>query len=135
MSKIDQKCPEIFELISVQNCPKPEMSKNAQKWPEMARNSQKYHKMSRNIQSPKISKECPKVSKVNPKMSRNIQSNKCPEPQWLLFGIFVRKVFDTNLNFRYQWEKNLKKYSHQVTNFWNWHIKSAFSLSDRFLTL
>ena len=29
--------------------------------------------------------------------------------QWLLLGNFVQKVFETNLNFRYQREKNQKK--------------------------
>ena len=28
--------------------------------------------------------------------------------QWLLLGIFVQEVFETNLNFKYQWVKNLK---------------------------
>ena len=30
-------------------------------------------------------------------------------PQWLLFRIFVQKVFETNLNFRYKGVKNQKK--------------------------
>jgi hypothetical protein len=30
-------------------------------------------------------------------------------PQWLLLGIFVQKVFETNLKFRYQRVRNLKK--------------------------
>ena len=36
-------------------------------------------------------------------------ANKYHFAQWLLLGIFVRKVFDTNLNFRYQRVKKSKK--------------------------
>ena len=35
--------------------------------------------------------------------------------QWLLLGILVQKVFETNLNFRYQRVINLKKYSQKVS--------------------
>ena len=37
------------------------------------------------------------------------------QAKWLLLGIFVQKVFESNLNFRYQQVKNLKKESHYCT--------------------
>ena len=50
--------------------------------------------------------------------------------QWLFWGIFVHKLLNTNLNFRYQWVRNLKKYSHQVVNFWSWYNKSALKFLE-----
>ena len=38
--------------------------------------------------------------------------NSCDFTQWLLLGIFVQKVFATNLNFRYQGVRNLKRLRH-----------------------
>ena len=47
--------------------------------------------------------------------SRSSNAKYCPftvqftVPRWLLLGILVQKVFETNLTFRYQGVKNLKK--------------------------
>ena len=68
------------------------------------------------------------------KVSRNLQQVSPLQssfvPQCLLLGIFVHKVFETNLNFRYQQVRIPKKYIPQVLNFQNWHNKSAFPFSD-----
>ena len=68
-------------------------------------------------------------------------ANKYHFAQWLLLGIFVRKVFDTNLNFRYQ---RVKKYKNiralllcqlqKLTTWWlyffrfltHWYLKLRF---------
>ena len=52
--------------------------------------------------------------------------------QWLLLRIFILKLFETNLNFRYQWVKNPKKAkgTSVISTFLNWHSKSAFTFSD-----
>ena len=39
-----------------------------------------------------------------------------PIKLWLLFGIFVQKVFETNVNFRYQRVKNQKNKDSYVTS-------------------
>ena len=46
------------------------------------------------------------------KNPRDSNLNDSTAPQCLLLGIFDPKVFETNLNFRYQRVKNLKKYGH-----------------------
>ena len=57
--------------------------------------------------------------------------------QCLILGIFVQNVFATNLNFRSQRVRNLKKYGHQLVNFSDkkfpkQRLCAAWALSQRY---